>query len=60
MLLKKLVLLITCLGHFLHALGIIVSNIKRFSVCFFIIYMSICMGKKSKYYICIPSSDTFD
>ena len=45
MLLKNLVLLITCLGHFLHALGMIVSNIKRFSVCFFIIYMSICMEK---------------
>ena len=47
-LLKKLVLPISCLGHFLHTLG---QHQKMFvsllfvSVCVFIIYMSICMEK---------------
>ena len=44
-LLKKLFLAISCLGNFLHALRIIVSTNKRFFVCFFIVYMSICMEK---------------
>ena len=30
---------------FLHALRIIASNNKRFSLCFFLVYMSICMEK---------------
>ena len=42
---KKLVLPISCLGHFWHALKIIASNNKMFSVCFFIVYMSICIEK---------------
>ena len=44
--------------HFLDALGIIAFNIKRFSVCFFV-SMFICMKKKSKWYMHIPSWDTF-
>ena len=44
--------------HFLHALGIIAFNTKIFSVCFFV-SMFICMKKKSKWYMHIPSWDTF-
>ena len=36
--------LFSFLGKFLHALGIIAFNIKRFSVCFFV-SVSICMKK---------------
>ena len=42
------------LGHFLHALGIIAFNIKRFYVCFFV-SMSIYMEKSSKWYTYVPS-----
>ena len=38
---------------FLHALRIIVSNNKRFSDCFFIVYMSICTEKKNQNRTCI-------
>ena len=42
-LLKNLAIPISCVGHFLHTLRIVVSRNKRFSVCFFIAYISICM-----------------
>ena len=43
--LKNLVLPISFLRRFLDVLGIIASNMKRFPVCLFIIYMSIWMKK---------------
>ena len=43
------------LGHFLHALGIIAFNIKRFFTCFFV-YMS--QHGKIKWYMYIPSCET--
>ena len=44
--------LLSFLGNFLHTLGIIAFNIKRFSVCFFV-SMSICMKKKNQNGTCI-------
>ena len=46
------------LDHFWHVLGIIAVKIKRFSVSF-VVSISICMDKKSRWYMYIPSWDTF-
>ena len=43
----NLVFPISCLGHFFHAFGIVVSNMKKFSICF-LLFICLSAWKKNQ------------